>query len=107
MLRIEGINQFYGQSHILWDLDLEIREGACACLMGRNGVGKTTLLKCLMGLLPVRGGTMQFRGAPLAGKSTEARARWHGLRAARARNFSAADRGGKPENIVGRAPRQD
>jgi urea transport system ATP-binding protein len=75
MLAIEGINQFYGQSHILWDLSLTIREGACACLMGRNGVGKTTLLKCLMGLLPVRGGEIRFRGNTITGYSTEARAR--------------------------------
>lgn len=51
MLSIRGLNQFYGQSHTLWDLDLEVRDGACLCLMGRNGVGKTTLLDCVMGLL--------------------------------------------------------
>ncbi|MCK5532619.1 MAG: ATP-binding cassette domain-containing protein, partial [Halopseudomonas aestusnigri] len=45
MLSIQGINQFYNQSHILWDLDLELKEGSCSCLLGRNGVGKTTLLK--------------------------------------------------------------
>ena len=75
MLETKGINQFYGQSHILWDLSLNIREGACACLMGRNGVGKTTLLKCLMGLLPVRGGEISFAGKPITSQSTEARAR--------------------------------
>lgn len=75
MLRIEGINQFYGQSHILWDLNLHIREGSCACLMGRNGVGKTTLLKCLMGLLPVRGGEIRFGDKVMTKWSTEARAR--------------------------------
>lgn len=75
MLTLEGVNQFYGQSHILWDLDLSIREGACACLMGRNGVGKTTLLKCLMGLLPVKSGEITFNGRKLGGVSTEMRAR--------------------------------
>ncbi|MDP2228851.1 MAG: urea ABC transporter ATP-binding subunit UrtE [Moraxellaceae bacterium] len=75
MLSINGVNQFYGQSHILWDLNLSIREGACACLMGRNGVGKTTLLKCLLGLLPVKSGEIVFDGKPLTRLSTEARAR--------------------------------
>ena len=60
MLRIEGLNQFYGQSHILWDMNFEIKQGSCACLMGRNGVGKTTFLKCLMGLLPTKTGEIHF-----------------------------------------------
>ncbi len=75
MLRVEKLNQFYGESHILWDLDLEIRAGVCACLMGRNGVGKTTLLKCVMGLLPVRGGGVHFQDRDITRLSTEARAR--------------------------------
>jgi urea transport system ATP-binding protein len=60
VLSIKGLNQFYGGSHILWDVDLEVPEGSCTCLMGRNGMGKTTLLKCLMGLLPVTSGTMSY-----------------------------------------------
>jgi len=60
MLSITGLNQFYGGSHILWDVDLEVPEGSCTCLMGRNGVGKTTLLKCVMGLLPVTSGRMAY-----------------------------------------------
>ena len=44
MLKLEKINQYYGQSHTLWDLDLEIKKGRCTCLMGRNGVGKTTTI---------------------------------------------------------------
>lgn len=75
MLKIAGVNQFYGQSHILWDLNLSIEKGACACLMGRNGVGKTTLLKCLMGLLPVKSGDIIFKGEKLGKTSTEMRAR--------------------------------
>lgn len=75
MLCISGINQFYGQSHILWDLSLEIQQGACACLMGRNGVGKTTLLKCLMGLLPTKSGDIHFRGVSISRQATEMRAR--------------------------------
>jgi urea transport system ATP-binding protein len=74
MLAISGVNQFYGESHILWDLDLEVTEGACTCLMGRNGVGKTTLLKCIMGLLPIRSGTMRLLGEDIAPYKAERRA---------------------------------
>ena len=62
MLSVSKLNQFYGQSHTLWDLDLEVEAGKCTCLMGRNGVGKTTLLQCIMGLLPVKDGTIIYRG---------------------------------------------
>ena len=60
MLAIRGLNQFYSGSHILWDVDLEVPEGSCTCLMGRNGTGKTTLLKCIMGLLPIATGAMSY-----------------------------------------------
>lgn len=56
MLRIEKLNQYYGESHTLWDVDLEVPKGRCTCLMGRNGVGKTTLLNSVMGLLPMKTG---------------------------------------------------
>lgn len=56
MLKIDKINQYYDQSHTLWDLDLEFKKGRCTCVMGRNGVGKTTLSKVIMGLLPVKDG---------------------------------------------------
>jgi urea transport system ATP-binding protein len=62
MLSIQGLNQFYGQSHTLWDLDIDVQVGQCTCVMGRNGVGKTTLMQCIMGLLPLRSGAMRFRG---------------------------------------------
>lgn len=74
MLTIEGLNQFYGESHTLWDLALEVPEGAVTCLMGRNGVGKTTLLKCIMGLLPIRSGRMVFAAAELNRLPIERRA---------------------------------
>ncbi len=74
MLKIEQLNQFYGQSHTLWDLDLEVPEGQCTVLMGRNGVGKTTLLQCVMGLLPVKSGGMNYLGHDLTGASAEQRA---------------------------------
>lgn len=56
MLKVEKLHQFYGGSHILRGLSFEARVGEVTCLLGRNGVGKTTLLKCLMGLLPVKEG---------------------------------------------------
>ena len=49
MIKIEKINQYYAQSHTLWDLSLETKTARCTCLMGRNGVGKTTLTKAIMG----------------------------------------------------------
>jgi urea transport system ATP-binding protein len=74
MLKVSGLNQFYGESHILWDLDLTVLGGACTCLMGRNGVGKTTLLKCIMGLLPTRSGAMDLLDQGLTKVRAEARA---------------------------------
>lgn len=75
MLDIKNINQYYGQSHILWDLSLNLKEGSCGCLIGRNGVGKTTLLKCITGLLPVRDGVISLNGYDINKLSTENRAR--------------------------------
>ncbi|MFH2092975.1 MAG: urea ABC transporter ATP-binding subunit UrtE [Pseudomonadota bacterium] len=74
MLTIENLNFYYGESHTLRDLNLTVRQGECTCLMGRNGVGKTTLLKCLMGLLNPSSGTMTFDNTPLPKKTPEARA---------------------------------
>ena len=74
LLTISGINQFYGESHTLWDLDLEVPKGKCTCLMGRNGVGKTTLLQVIMGLLPSKSGEMIFNGAEIQGLKAEQRA---------------------------------
>ena len=75
MLDIKNINQYYGQSHILWDLSLNLKQGTCGCLIGRNGVGKTTLLKCITGLLPVRDGVISLNGYDINKLSTENRAR--------------------------------
>lgn len=75
MLKIKNLNQFYGESHTLWDVDLDVLSGTCTCLMGRNGVGKTTLLKSIMGLLPVSSGSIFFDGNELIGKPAELRAR--------------------------------
>ena len=75
MLNIKNLNQFYGESHTLWDVDLDVLPGTCTCLMGRNGVGKTTLLKSIMGLLPISAGSIFFEGNEIAGKPAELRAR--------------------------------
>ncbi|MGH1430954.1 MAG: urea ABC transporter ATP-binding subunit UrtE [Neptuniibacter sp.] len=74
MIEINQVNQRYGGTQILWDLDLNIEQGSCTCIMGRNGVGKTTLLKCLMGLLPVEKGEILLDGEPLQSKPAEFRA---------------------------------
>jgi urea transport system ATP-binding protein len=75
VLEIRGLNQFYGGSHTLWDVDLTVPAGARMCLMGRNGMGKTTLLKCIMGLLPARSGSIAFDGVDLIHAAAERRAR--------------------------------
>jgi urea transport system ATP-binding protein len=75
MLDMNGVNQFYGESHILWNAGLRVDAGECLCLMGRNGVGKTTFLKVLMGLLPSRSGSIKFGEADLAGRPADVRAR--------------------------------
>ncbi|HEX4377189.1 MAG TPA: urea ABC transporter ATP-binding subunit UrtE [Steroidobacteraceae bacterium] len=74
MLEIRGLNQFYGGSHILWDITMDVPKGSCTCLMGRNGMGKTTLLKCIMGLLPTTSGQMLFGGRDLRPLAAEVRA---------------------------------
>ncbi|MGY8871515.1 MAG: urea ABC transporter ATP-binding subunit UrtE [Pseudomonadales bacterium] len=75
MLKINGLNQYYGQSHTLWDVDLHIPEGQCTVLMGRNGVGKTTLLQCIMGHQAVKSGSMILDGGDLLKTSVEQRPR--------------------------------
>lgn len=75
MLSVTGINQFYGESHILWDVDFTIDKGSCVCMMGRNGVGKTTLLKAIMGLLPISSGDIKYSNEILTHCSAESRAR--------------------------------
>ena len=74
MLKINGLQQYYGESHTLWDLRLNVPKGSCVCLMGRNGVGKTTLLKAIMGLVPIRGGLLEMDGQSLVNAKAEKRA---------------------------------
>jgi urea transport system ATP-binding protein len=75
MLEVTGLNQFYGQSHALWDVALDIQPGSCMCVMGRNGVGKSTLMRTIMGLLRPKSGSIKFDGQELVGKPAELRAR--------------------------------
>ena len=73
-LELNKVNQSYGESHTLWDMDLIVEEGSCTCLMGRNGVGKTTLLKTIMGLLRVTSGSIEFGNHSLTHEPPDARA---------------------------------
>jgi urea transport system ATP-binding protein len=74
-LALQSIEQFYGQSHTLWDVSFTLAPQRCTCLMGRNGVGKTTLLKTVMGLLPATSGSARFEDVELLGKKTPMRAK--------------------------------
>lgn len=75
MISVKSLNQAYGGTQILWDLNLEIEPGACMCIMGRNGVGKTTLLKAIMGLLPTKSGDIIYQGNNIRSVSAESRAK--------------------------------
>ena len=75
VLAVKALNQSYGGSHTLWDIDLVVPAGSRACLMGRNGMGKTTLLKCIMGLLPATSGVIEFDGTDLRKLPAQGRAR--------------------------------
>jgi len=74
VLKVTELNQSYGQSHILWDVSFEVPKASCMSLIGRNGVGKTTLLNCLMGLLPIDSGEILFDGVDLVEEPAERRA---------------------------------
>jgi urea transport system ATP-binding protein len=75
MLAVSNLNQYYGGSHILRDLSFEVPAGKVTALLGRNGVGKTTLLRTLMGLVPAKTGTIRFETADLTGAPPYVRAR--------------------------------
>jgi urea transport system ATP-binding protein len=74
MLTLHKVNQFYGSSHTLRDVSLTIEAGACTVIMGRNGVGKTTLMQCITGLLPIKSGTLQLSGSDITRVPAEMRA---------------------------------
>lgn len=73
MLKVSELNQYYGGSHILRGLSFEVKTGEITCLLGRNGVGKTTLLKCLMGIIPAKSGTISWRDKTLNGRKPHQR----------------------------------
>ena len=75
MLQVEKLNQYYGSSHTLRGVSLTVQKGQCIALLGRNGVGKTTLLKCLMGVLPVAGGKVMLDGRDITRLKPHERAR--------------------------------
>ena len=75
MLEVKEVNQFYGGSHILRDVSLSAPVGECSVVLGRNGVGKTTLLKCLMGILPIKSGQILLDDKDIAKMSPEQRVR--------------------------------
>jgi urea transport system ATP-binding protein len=75
MLQVSGLDQYYGQSHTLWDVALTVEPGTCMCVMGRNGVGKSTLMKTIMGLLKPKAGSIKFGSEELTSKPVERRAK--------------------------------
>ena len=75
MLKVNNINQYYGGSHILRDVSLQAALGKVTVILGRNGVGKTTLLKSLMGLVPIRSGSIELDGKPIHNATPYERAR--------------------------------
>ena len=75
MLEIKQLNHSYGQSRALWDLDFSVPEGTITCVMGRNGVGKTTLVKCILGLEPINSGEITLSGEVIHHLNTENRVR--------------------------------
>ena len=78
ILQVQSINTYYGTSHILQDISLEVQSGEVVALLGRNGVGKTTTLRSIMGLTPPRSGTIHFKEEKVTGKPPYAMA-WMGL----------------------------
>lgn len=74
MLNIDSLNQFYGSSHTLKDISLAVQPGLCTVIMGRNGVGKTTLMQCITGLLPLRSGDLSLSGKNISKVPAEQRA---------------------------------
>ena len=74
MLRLENVSAAYGASQVLWDVDLEIAKGEAVALIGRNGVGKTTLLKTIIGVQSLRNGSISFDGTPISGAPAHRRA---------------------------------
>lgn len=110
MLECKDLNTFYGPAHVLFDVDISVRAGQMVCLIGRNGVGKSTTLKSIMGLAPVASGAVMFEGVDISA--------WPPHRIARAgigyvpedrrvfadltveENLEVAERGGTPWSVA-------
>jgi branched-chain amino acid transport system ATP-binding protein len=75
VLQVEGLNTFYGKSHILHDVALEVREGEAVALLGRNGAGKSSTIKSIMGIVPPRSGRVRYQGEEIQGRTPEQIAR--------------------------------
>jgi len=74
VLSINNLNQYYGQSHTLWDVSFDVPDKSCTCVLGRNGVGKSTLMQCIMGLAPKVDGEIMFDGQNILKLPSERRA---------------------------------
>jgi len=70
MLKISNLNVFRGETQILWDVSIEVKEGEKVAILGSNGAGKSTLLLSIMGVLPPSGGEIRFAGTPISGQKT-------------------------------------
>ncbi len=97
MLKVAGLNAFYGRAHILFDVGLEVGRGEVVALMGRNGAGKSTTMKAVMGLLPRRQGEVTFsRTEHRRAAAVQDRAHGHGLRSRRPARVRRSDGDGEP-----------
>jgi urea transport system ATP-binding protein len=75
LLKLDKVSSAYGQSKVLWDVDMDIAEGSAIALIGRNGVGKTTLLKTIVGVQKLTGGKISFKGEDVSATAAHGRAR--------------------------------
>ena len=92
MLTVEGVDLYYGASHALRRVSLTAKKGEVTCILGRNGVGKTSLLRAIFGLQPIRAGRITWEGRVLNDLPPHERARWAGPGSAGPRDLSSADR---------------
>ena len=106
MLKVEGLQASYGRSRVLSDISLSVGEGEVVTLLGRNGMGKTTTIRSIMGLIPPLAGAITFVGRCHRGASAgDDRPRRHRPGAGRSAGFSAAHRGGKSDRHRGQSSR--
>ena len=106
MLTVRDLHQYYGGSHILRGVSLEARPGEVTALLGRNGVGKTTLLKSLMGVVPVKTGSVVLDGADITKATPYERVRRGIGYVPQGRDLQPADGRGEPGDGPGRQARR-